>query len=47
MEKELNTVVANELEDAEMIDLGQVSELTEGKIGGNTELSSASLPVGM
>lgn len=30
MDKELNTVVANELDDAELMDLGDASVLTEG-----------------
>lgn len=42
MDKELNTVVANELDDAELMDLGDASALTQGTMGGDKELNSAS-----
>lgn len=42
MDKELNTVVANELDDAELMDLGDASALTQGQEGGDAEFNSAS-----
>lgn len=42
MDKELNTVVANELDDAELMDLGDASVLTEGTPSQNGEGQSAS-----
>lgn len=42
MDKEPKAVLANELDDAELMDLGDASVLTQGTAGGNQELNSAS-----
>lgn len=44
MEKEVANTRLEDLEGAELIDLGVASELTEGPPGGNQEGQSASLP---
>ncbi len=42
MDKELNTVVANELDDAELMDLGDASALTNGTAGESGESQAGS-----